>query len=114
MDNLKKNKMIQAKELRIGNWIIDNGKQKQIHSISNHNARDYSKVEPIPITEEWLLKLGYWPCNLTDNHFNISGHRIWKCNDIFICDKNGIVLKYIHQLQNLYFALNQKELIFNG
>lgn len=31
-------------------------------------------------------------------------------NGQFICDKTGVVLKYVHQLQNLYFAINNQEL----
>jgi hypothetical protein len=29
---------------------------------------------------------------------------------MFIDDKNGVRIKYVHQLQNLYFALKQREL----
>lgn len=67
-------------------------------------------LEPIPLTEEWLINFGY--CKVPNNQINyfIKGHLIWLPNDLFICDKNGIVLKYVHQLQNLYFALTGKEL----
>jgi len=56
------------------------------------------------------LKCGFEECNFTENHYNIKGMRIWKCNDMFLCDKTGVQLKYLHQLQNLYFALTGKEL----
>jgi len=62
----------------------------------------------IPLTEEWLLKFGY--DLITENHYAIPGHLIWKCNDLFMCDKNGRIIKHVHQLQNLYFALTGEEL----
>jgi hypothetical protein len=30
---------------------------------------------------------------------------------MYLCEKNGIILKYVRQLQNLFFALHQKKLI---
>ena len=45
-----------------------------------------------------------------NNHFNIGWFSIWKCNDMFLCDKNGVVVKTVHQLQNLYFSIYQTEL----
>tara|TARA_R110000851_G_C12635195_1_gene518330 strand:- start:61 stop:459 length:399 start_codon:yes stop_codon:yes gene_type:complete len=69
------------------------------------------EIKRIPLTEEWLLKFGYQKCSFRDNHMVIQGHTIWICNDLFLCEKNGMVLMYVHQLQNLYFALTSKELI---
>lgn len=68
----------------------------------------HKDLEPIPLTEEWLLRFGY--TKISNNSFIITGHCIWICNDLFRCDKNGIVLKHVHQLQNLYFALTNQEL----
>ena len=111
--------MIQANELRIGNLV--NSKNDGIISITNiseksvavseahcYNHIPVEFISPIRLTEEWLLKFGY--DLITENHYAISGHLIWICNDLFICDKNGIILKHVHQLQNLYFALTGCEL----
>jgi len=77
------------------------------------NFGQYTKfIEGIPITSEILLACGYSDCGFRENHFVIKGHSIWKCNEMFLCDKNGVVLKTLHQLQNLYFALNNQELEF--
>ena len=64
--------------------------------------------EPINLTEEWLAKLGY--DLISENHYGVLGHLIWKIEGRFYCDKNGMQLKYVHQLQNLYFALTGSEL----
>ena len=63
---------------------------------------------PIRLDEEWLAKLGY--DLISENHYGVLGHLIWKIEDRFYCDKNGMQLKYVHQLQNLYFALTGSEL----
>ena len=94
-----------------------------------------SYIESIPLTEEWLLKFGceeietlhtHWK---SDKGFFLNGYVIFmeknlgaiigeKSNDYF-CDhsyqyRNGIgiikEIKYLHQLQNLYFALTGEEL----
>ena len=61
------------------------------------------RVEPIPLTEEWLVKFGFkkgskgWFKTLSNNHkFN------------FYMYKN--LCSNVHQLQNLYFALTGEEL----
>ena len=63
---------------------------------------------PIPLTEEWLLRFdwnGYKQMNI-NSYFKIDeGGCIWYCNDF-----TGIVISYVHQLQNLYFALTGEEL----
>lgn len=114
--------MINLKELRLYNWVysLQIGEYVQIASVDSecvtlkhHVTWDYvyaDMIEPIPLTEEILLKCGFVPCSIIDNHFNISGMCIWKCNDMFFCDKNGVHIKHLHQLQNLYFALIGEEL----
>lgn len=106
---------MKANELRIGNYYQWDGEGKFLQIGIEQLQKliiGTTLIMPIPITEELLLKLGYLPCNFRDNYFVISGHSIWKCNDMFMCDKNGIVLKWVHQLQNLYFILNNQELKF--
>lgn len=75
--------------------------------------------EPIPLTEEWLLKFGFE---------NIGGY-LWNCRELgenrFINNPYGIThfeikghyekkhIQYVHQLQNLYWCLCGKELEIN-
>lgn len=73
-------------------------------------------IEPIPITEELILKCGFvkaggfyytYNCSFTLNYDKFddgSYNATSQCNNI----ARGI--KHLHQLQNLYFALNGKEL----
>lgn len=104
------------KEIRIGN-LTNFGKVIEINTVSFY-VRDqegtevkssWADVQPVKLTEDWLLKLGY--SKISNSSFMVSGHGIWICNGLFMCDKNGIVLKYVHQLQNLHFALTNNELI---
>ena len=72
---------------------------------------DYNEIEPIPITEEILLKCGFSKfkgdnsdCFLNDFETSCNMELLfWKGTEI----KN---IKHLHQLQNLYFALTGKEI----
>lgn len=129
---------MEANELRIGNFVlVDNAKshpnllnepvivvginKRYEKNFPNSNATISFEIDkynggsqfnefikPIELTEQWILKFTY--IKLNNKYFTIQGHLIWICNDLFMCDKNGIVLKYVHQLQNLYFALTGQEL----
>jgi hypothetical protein len=117
-------------ELRIGNLVRYQEdttiKQGIVYCLNYTNCtvgckfgRDtvkYSNIEPIPLTEEWLLKFGFIQKN---NQFFLENFRFHiekPCNyDGYIFCDNHIVLtetKHIHQLQNLYFALTNEELIY--
>jgi hypothetical protein len=118
--------MIQANELRIGNYVKALGEYRIVMGItSGEFPSSYVKFEglipvkiihlnPIEITEEWLIKLGFQSeeafCYELDNILiNTSRELIWihtKC-------KNNVELEmpyYLHELQNLYFALTKNEL----
>ena len=78
-----------------------------------------NQIKPISITEEWLIKFGF-------EKFNKAMHKpLNKTTHIYreILDHNNFYItgmdnylqltnipKYVHQLQNLYFALTGKEL----
>ena len=80
---------------------------------------DYREIKPIPLTEEWLLKFGFYSKNKKigwweNDKFSFIG-RLSGCilhfhlivNDMFV---EIIRIQYVHQLQNLYFALTGTEL----
>jgi hypothetical protein len=76
-----------------------------------------SKIKPIPLTEEWLIKLGFQYDTITYYQQDYTGILIADGDDdefdlFFGSIKNRIFvgIKYVHQLQNLYFALTDKEL----
>lgn len=107
--------MIAPNELRIGNWAI--GKPNgNMFMLGDGSAIDHfaNESEPIPITPEILEKCGFEKGSI---YFYFSKFRIVKINDsnnwlILLSDTYHHLckLKYLHQLQNLYFALTGEEL----
>lgn len=102
-----------ANELRIGNYVYDTlGKVNKINleAITYIEKEPHNQVKPIPLTEEWLFKFG----------FKKKYKSYEKCDFTFLqggFDKLAYKLtiientpKYVHQLQNLYFALTGDEL----
>ena len=75
-------------------------------------------IKPIPLTEEWLIKFGFEP--ELKNKDSINGEFIvyWKYPFVFNTNHGWwlyskqlkIQPEYVHQLQNLYFALTGEEL----
>jgi len=67
---------------------------------------------PILLTEEWLIKFGFVSNSYQDRYENKAIHV--ECNktrgfiDLWI--ERMPHIKYVHQLQNLYFALTGEEL----
>jgi hypothetical protein len=112
---------MKAEELRIGNWveIIDS---KGIYTTVTKSTFDCDVdvfYKPIPITVDWLLKLGF---DLINNEYHQSRNHDLKLH--WTVNKNKMIpefnekrfvtgydFKYVHQLQNLYFALTGEELI---
>ena len=114
--------MLKNNELRIGNLV--NSKNDGIISITNISEKSVAVIEahcynhipvefisPIPLTEEWLLKFGF-EFNEDERVYQKKEIRIELIDEDFIFSYFfGIVyLKYVHQLQNLFFALTGAEL----
>lgn len=114
---------MEANELRIGNYVMW---QNTLIHIETHNLfnRTLQKINedrcnPVPLTEEWLLKFGFISDEIT---FELNGFMLgqYKDNHFYYLPTNQINLrhknqiKYVHQLQNLYFALSGKEIILNN
>lgn len=112
-----------ANELRLGNWVLNPDEEEEIiiDNVSMELAMYHPDVfEPIPLTEEWLLKFGFnndgWLRVKDFNLFSLGFAEDMDCYfhdgidwvDFKYKDKHNI--KYVHQLQNLYFALTGKEL----
>jgi hypothetical protein len=128
---------MKASELRIGNFIykeseyeFENGINQiisvlQFECVStrplNCHVKHYnvntSNLKPIPLTEEWLLKFGFEKTEWD----NFNSYRLMiGSNDYAIilysdgnCEVGDIItckIEYVHQLQNLYFALTGEEL----
>lgn len=126
--------MINAKELRIGNLVFDSrtvgdrsGLPKVLHETTviqieerKFDNGDYNYLEPIPITSEILKKCGFAEQKGDEWYIEYQ-------NDFFIVVKSNMQvrlgfdvstyfeeefdhIKYLHQLQNLFFALTGEEL----
>jgi hypothetical protein len=144
---------MKANELRVGNKfecmgmiqtvfeIIDNtdngriiqeGYENIIRCKENGNQYKPIEIHGIPLTEEWLLKLGfikysgrtktwrngrqfiskYYRHYSNVDYFSLTFHVMYDM--ITLNNYNSrLDIKYVHQLQNLYFALTGKELEIN-
>lgn len=118
--------MIQPNELRIGNWFYvhcygldpwEYGLTETKIEMHHFCGFENHQFEPIPLTPEILEKAGF-----------SSGSEIYYTLDFFVITKSidhqtwefkiktswaenrTIGLRYVHQLQNLYFALTGTEL----
>lgn len=121
--------MIQANELRIGNYA----RRSTALPAFKITAKDIVELEdgwrilhPIPLTPEILEKCGWIhnPVGIYQLSFErpmtgfASEFRIWWYRDDICIEPMGkdtghIGIEYLHQLQNLYFALTGEELTVN-
>jgi hypothetical protein len=124
--------MINTKELRIGNYVNVNIRgasspmQETVDSIGDnginiqwlHEMTDYEysseNIDPIPLTVEWLEKLGfekkidedgdeYW----VNNHVELYywEFAIEEDNGFYFMSKYEIKIKSVHQLQNVFYFI---------
>ena len=105
---------MKASELRIGNLIQIDIPNSYVESVTWEIIRDLEQdpqedsFKPISLTEEWLKKFGFKYDVDTDcyHYYNFILNKLFVMMDIDI----HICIKYVHQLQNLYFALTGEEL----
>jgi len=116
---------MEAKELRIGNWVYLSSHKKDIGEVHlGFNNTNLDLFEPIPLTKEWLIKFGAKEYGSFGNYKQmiIEGE-----NELLICrifDK-GIALfcldrchreelrfinkcEFIHRFQNIAFELGEE------
>jgi len=132
--------MIQVNELKIGNLVYYNGNHKEVGIVTSLQPKFYPKycetskdifiglnqrhdivynvkdIQPIPLTEEWLLKCGF---ERVENNWKVLDNIVFKLSWerlaglVLVLENESIFLahiNYLHQLQNLYFALTGEEL----
>lgn len=114
-------------ELRIGNWVAHDGLPFYIRDVEDlrdiERTLKHGTFTPIPLTEDWLRKFGFEDNSYAmfykyvDNEFFITvsfkdyAHTQLSEHPVEVNDYSlPLDCKYVHQLQNLYFALTGKEL----
>jgi hypothetical protein len=71
------------------------------------------KLKSVMLTEEWLVKFGFEFNNLNETHYfeKFSFRLHLRENEFFYNWIGGnVFIQYVHQLQNLYYALTGEEL----
>lgn len=123
-----------AKELRIGNWVrttpnvedVANDDYQRSYITGNH-IREIEIHEllciGIELTEEWLKKFGFEKKEANDGiHYEIGRNWVYILESGFEFEFSPqpgsrfnlfCTWKYVHELQNLYFALTGSELILS-
>jgi len=108
---------MKANELRIGNYL-----QSRENRIFKVTIEDLQFIEagslclPIQLTEELLLKCGFEikKSGRFGNEYHFKNFSLYTSKEKTICfvwdDKYIIDILYIHQLQNIFFALTNQEL----
>ena len=138
--------MIQGKEIRIGNYLKDRGgkvlrvdfieyvqdgfdtkfgQKMFIEGQEVHPMTEYSDyAEPIPITNDWLIKLGFKLYPSGYYCLDVSGEKVYISIGLKHDTEPNLILdsgekalsydlkhiRYIHQLQNLFYSLAGVEL----
>lgn len=112
---------MEAKELRIGNLVINEfenykGKHSDLTEALASDMMNCEDLKPIPLTEEWLIKFGFeqnhWESENRDQKtmcFNGQSIEVWN-DGRFYMSEIDLFITSVHQLQNLYFALTGSEL----
>jgi len=115
--------MIQPNELRIGNYVNTENGVKRVSTVSVDGWSMHKVCETIPLTEEWLLKFGFvyngWNYDFENLRFHAqSKSRNGEFFNTEFYIKKGLEMilvsfniNYVHQLQNIYFALTGEELL---
>ena len=132
--------MIQVNELRIGNWVwngysgymvVTELKRESIslrhHQFEVDGKYSYSDISPIPLTPEILIACGFkdtrtrrvgFPDDIIefnngDYEINVDdGYNFVLATNDYGSMSAFVEVKYLHQLQNLYYSLTGQELIY--
>jgi hypothetical protein len=115
-----------AQELRIGNWLHYSdvrivkperrNKDFQVIADDISYLSDYPQtnwIQPIPLTEEWFLKFGFESIYSGTCYVQKRVEIAYNSMQGFYIIMSGLKIEYVHQLQNLYFALTGEELTIN-
>lgn len=113
--------MIAPQELRLGNFVQTfegiftvSALNQQYIALCNETIVTYPALSPIELNEDWLLKLGF-ECNKNEycvpglDRFNVF--LTVKSSYLFCDDEKAIrYVRYVHELQNVFYAIVSEEL----
>lgn len=127
---------MEAKNYRVGNIVKQPNRIGEISEVwkdavrleGYNNGYDYNHTKPIRLSEKWLDDFGFKKEGLSDDsayYYTLELNDNKYCDlSISSCDKNGFIevtlfpyeewfrYKYVHELQNLFFAITGRELEF--
>ena len=131
-DAVMQSVLISENDFRVGNLFYGNyetEEDEKIHSVickilgyepfdsyfwveNKEGIEEFCSFQKIPITEEWILKLGFIKDEILEFYRNDKSNSTIIIDYDFICllGYSHVKIKYVHQLQKLYFALTQREL----
>lgn len=129
---------MKASDFRVGNILLDfEGNPISIEAIEilaisqcNVASKEVEFLKPIPITEEWLLNFGFDKFDGYECGFSFKIVPTYELSNVYVQLSESVYhyvrreydggtsepfesvieLHYVHQLQNLYFALTGQEL----
>lgn len=118
---------MESSNLRIGNLVYRNGRAKTIDAILSNGSVEFddssqpfsmAEIEPIPLTEEILLKCGFEKDDGEYGGFlsplaGDSRMRVYVENGFVyyqVNDYRRLKIASVHHLQNFYFDLMEQEL----
>ncbi len=122
---------MKAEELRIKNWLYCIDKKENVEILPlgicdiylNQCHEKSQNYQPILLTEDWLIKFGFEAHeDIKEYYKDLFGVCIdhefkgSKCPNplhVWGASFTDAPVLYVHQLQNLYFALTGEELKFN-
>ena len=125
---------MEAKNFRVGNFVEQPNRigkvsevwQEALRLEGYNNAYDYIHTKPIPLTKEWIDKFGFDDSEYKDGYtgvefrtnmtmdFVLTKPKImgeWQDYYAYDLGQHRFVgLQYVHELQNLFFAITTTEL----
>lgn len=108
---------MKASDLRIGNYFNDpDGNISEVIRLNSTmiNSHGEDECQPIPLTEEWLTKLGFNDHSIKLPHivFDVANTLTYNIEDrtLTFGYYGELRIEYVHQLQNLFHSLTGEEL----
>jgi hypothetical protein len=122
---------MKIEDIRVGNWVYHNYNWSSRNEGANPEGYYFQidesdfyadaecrlsiedDLEGILIDETWLLRFGFRPTDCALYSYGL--YFTWNSftNSLFLWKTEVTHIKYVHQLQNLYYALTSSELIYN-